>query len=113
MFKGQREVRGPARREQGWQCRKNQSQRPGRENSQQHQAPQTEHPGCGPLVQVPDRACFFSVLTEARRAAAAGECHGPKETVDKLKDSGEQGKPHCAQLHPKSSRPSSSALETA
>ncbi|GAB5568668.1 hypothetical protein PRBEI_2000247900 [Prionailurus iriomotensis] len=28
--------------------------------------------------------------TEARRAGAAGECHDPKETVDKLKDAGEQ-----------------------
>ena len=44
--------------------------------------------------QVPDRACFFSLLTEARNAVAAEECHSPGETAEKLEGTGEQGKPH-------------------
>lgn len=61
-----------------------------------------EHPrdipkdGSSAYLQVPDWECFFSLLIET--GAVEEEQHSPGETVEKLEDAGEQGKPHslCA-----------------
>lgn len=52
------------------------------------------------LSSGPDRTCFFSLLIEAgaRRTVVEEAWPSPGETVEKLEDAGEQGKPHWTQM---------------
>lgn len=62
-----------------------------------HWTPETSpRMGSSAYLQVPDRECFFSLQIET--GAVEEEHHSPRETVEKLEDAGEQGKPHllCA-----------------
>lgn len=47
--------------------------------------------GSSAYLQVSDQECFFSLLIET--GVVEEEQHSPRETVEKLEDAGEQGKP--------------------